>query len=313
MHYLIAENHEHLIHISSGQLISEENFIHQHRNLDTFVLIICLRGTLYITQDEKRYKLKENQFLTLFSGHEHYGYRASEGDLCYFWCHFQIANDKYMLLDEAQMIKVLDTKCMDFSTWNRAKKNATLSHRRAKNSHFSQYYIIPEFGSILTDGRAVIIFRQLLDMARKDSFTNQLPNYALSLLALEISQEFIEDHFKKNKKNLYPKMEKIVEWVRINYSRQLSLAKIARIFRYNPDYLSTVFHKYSGIPLMKYICHIRITNAKKLLISSNYDIKEIAWQVGFENEKNFMKQFKKYETITPTTYRNAFNSSKIVN
>ncbi|MDR0654811.1 MAG: AraC family ligand binding domain-containing protein [Treponema sp.] len=75
MRYLISDNADSLIHVSSGQLLNQKNFVHQRRNLDTFVIIICIKGVLYIAQDDRRYVLTENQFLILFSGHEHYGYR----------------------------------------------------------------------------------------------------------------------------------------------------------------------------------------------------------------------------------------------
>ncbi|GHV70314.1 hypothetical protein AGMMS49928_17630 [Spirochaetia bacterium] len=73
------------------------------------------------------------------------------------------------------------------------------------------------------------------------------------------------------------------------------------------------FRRYTGIPLMRYISIVRISNAKKLLLGTTAGIKEIAWQVGFEDEKTFMKRFKQLEDITPSTYRNAFNRAKIVN
>jgi transcriptional regulator GlxA family with amidase domain len=139
-----------------------------------------------------------------------------------------------------------------------------------------------------------------------------LPNYTLSLLVMEISQEFIESHFQRNKKKLNPKIEKIIEWIRINYDRRVTMGEISKIFRYNPDYLTTTFRKYAGISLMKYINMVRIANAKRLLLNTAAGIKEIAWQTGFEDEKSFMKRFKQFEGITPSTYRNAFNRVKIV-
>jgi YesN/AraC family two-component response regulator len=63
---------------------------------------------------------------------------------------------------------------------------------------------------------------------------------------------------------------------------------------------------------MKYVRIVRISNAKKQLLISNDGIKGIAWHVGYEDEKLFMKQFKELEGISPTTYRNAFNQCKIV-
>jgi YesN/AraC family two-component response regulator len=129
---------------------------------------------------------------------------------------------------------------------------------------------------------------------------------------MEISQEFIGLHFQKKDRELNPKMEKIIEWIRVNYNLKINMKKIARIFFYNPDYLSTVFRKYTGYPLMKYIAMVRIANAKNRLLNTGEGIKEIAYKVGFDDEKAFMKRFKQFEGVSPSTYRNAFSRIKIV-
>jgi YesN/AraC family two-component response regulator len=107
-------------------------------------------------------------------------------------------------------------------------------------------------------------------------------------------------------------MEKIIEWIRVNYNLRIGIREIARSFFYNPDYLSTAFRRYTGCPLMRYITMVRISNAKNLLLNTSEGIKEIAYKVGFDDERAFMKRFKQLEDVSPTTYRNAFSRVKIV-
>jgi YesN/AraC family two-component response regulator len=299
MKYLICENEKPLIHVSSGQLLNEGRFKHPRRNLDTWVIIICIKGTLYIAQDDRQYTLTENQYIILFAGYEHFGFKESEEELSYYWCHFRISEDKYSIMKNDELIHVFDTKTVVLDT-------------SQTGNDISRYCILPEYGDISANGRATLIFRQLLDLARNDHYSDMLPNYALSLLAMEISQEFIESYFQTNIKQTNPKMEKITEWIRVNYSRRFTLDMIAKRFLYNPEYLSTAFKRYTGVPLMKYVNKVRISNAKRLLLESSGCIKEIAWEVGFENEKTFLKRFKQQENITPSTYRNAFSRTKIV-
>jgi hypothetical protein len=103
MKYLISENIDSLIHVSSGQLLNQKNFMHERRNLDTFVIIICMKGTLYIAQDEKQFTLKENQFIILFAGHEHYGYRKCDGYISYYWCHFRVRDERFRIVNNDEM------------------------------------------------------------------------------------------------------------------------------------------------------------------------------------------------------------------
>ena len=291
MRYLVCGNKEQLIHVSSGQLLSEGHFTHPRRKLNTWVIIVCTKGTLYIAQNDRRYTLTENQYIILFASHEHFGFKESGDKLSYYWCHFNIM-DNFDISKQEDLPRIFDSKTTD--------------------RHFSGYYILPEYGDISSNGRAILIFRQLLDLARKDCYSEMLPNYALSLLAMEISQEFVETYFQKNNGAFNPKMEKIIEWIRVNYNRRFGMEEIAKNFSYNADYLSTAFRRYTGIPLMKYINMIRISNAKNQLLNTADGVKEIAWRIGFEDEKSFMRRFKQFEGITPTTYRNAFHRSKIV-
>jgi AraC-like DNA-binding protein len=248
---------------------------------------------MYIRQDNYKYTIRENQYLILLADHEHEGLKPSGGPLSYYWCHFRAKNDDYRIAGQGELPSVFDPTA---------------------GEHFSQYYVLPEYGDISGNGRAILIFRQLLDIARSENYSENLPNYALSLLAMEISQEYIEKNLRSiANKEINPGMEKVIEWVRINYGKEdLTLEIIAKIFRYNPDYLSTAFRVYMGIPLMKYITRVKIDNAKKLLLQTRDSVKEIAYKVGFNDEKTFMKRFKQYEDITPTKYRNAFSRAKLI-
>ena len=270
------------------------NFIHEKRRLDTFVIFISIEGSIYIAQDNRQFILKENQYLILYADHEHYEYKKSNTPVSYYWCHFKVPNDNYRIINNTDLV-------------------GRFSSPQILDKSISQFYILPEHGDLSGNKRALLMFRQLLDISRNSFYTHNLPNYALSLLAMEVSQEFIELNFpvEKNKK-INPKLEKIIEWIRINYNIPMTLEKIGKKFNYNPDYLSTSFRKYKGVSLMKYILLVRIDAAKKLLLNSTDSVKEIAYKTGFLDDRVLMKQFKKLEDATPTNFRNAFSHVKLV-
>jgi AraC-like DNA-binding protein len=291
--YLLSDNENYLLHVSSGKLENPRGFMLEARRLDTFVLCIGLEGTAYFRQGSTRYSLGKNQYLILFAGYEHVCYKKSEGPVSYYWCHFSIKDNKYRIIDKNELLSVYGAK---------------------EQNNFEVYYILPEYGELSDKGRAMLIFKQLLDMARSNTYSTKLTNYCLSLLALEISQEYLErDFYRSAKRDINPGMEKLIEWIRINYNlKGLNLKSIASSFKYSPNYLCETFHKYMGMPLMRYITQVKIDNAKKLLLYTRDSVKEIAWKIGYEDEKTFMKRFKQLEDITPTTYRNAFSRTKIV-
>ena len=101
------------------------------------------------------------------------------------------------------------------------------------------------------------------------------------------------------------------EWIKNHYYHPFEVSELAEILGYRADYLSSLFKRQMGVPIVRYANQIRIRTAKTLL--SNYDvtIKEAAYSCGFSDEKYFMKVFKQMEGITPAQYRSSFNRRNV--
>lgn len=296
MFYFLSKNQYHLQHISSGKLVASSDFVHPDRILDTFVILVGLRGNIYITQDEREFVLSPNKFLILFPGHHHFGNRTcdtEDGEVSYYWCHFKLMDNSFRLLTEEEI----------------SQRFFLEQHRRGNIlSSLSDFYLLPEFGTLYSSDRTMLIFNQLLDIAYRDTYSPQIANYVLSLLAMEISQEFYsqrETARMVSDKTHYNLLE-IMQWISLHYDEDPSVKDIAELFNYNADYLSTAFKRHTGLSLVRYINKTKIAAAKKMLLSTNYSIKTIAEQSGFHDDKHFMKVFKQLEEVTPTQYRSAF-------
>ncbi|MBC8054122.1 MAG: AraC family transcriptional regulator, partial [Sphingobacteriaceae bacterium] len=71
----------------------------------------------------------------------------------------------------------------------------------------------------------------------------------------------------------------------------------------HPNYLSTVVKNISGCNALCFI-HERILNvAKTYLAQSNMSIKEISYELSFNEPTHFGAFFKKYIGLTPTQFR----------
>lgn len=103
-------------------------------------------------------------------------------------------------------------------------------------------------------------------------------------------------------------MQKIEEYLRHHFQEDINLQDIADRFYLNRDYISRKFKQEFNETITDYLTKIRIENAKELLGNPNKKIYEIAYQVGYQNEKYFSKVFKKQTRITPNEYRNSILS-----
>lgn len=94
-----------------------------------------------------------------------------------------------------------------------------------------------------------------------------------------------------------------MSYIRYNYSEDITVDKLAKMFYVSPSYISRIFHKRIGITPMNYVANIRIEAAKKLLCFSEVSINEISSMIGIEDPKYFSRLFKKVTQKTPTEFR----------
>ena len=84
---------------------------------------------------------------------------------------------------------------------------------------------------------------------------------------------------------------------------QLGLASIADRLGISQPYLSRVFKEEYSEGISTVLNRRRIEAAKELMLAGDGNLKEIAAKVGFTSDMNFIRVFKKFETVTPGVYR----------
>lgn len=95
----------------------------------------------------------------------------------------------------------------------------------------------------------------------------------------------------------------IVNYMNEHYTETISLQDIARKFYLSKEHLSRNFRKKIGVTVTEYITNLRMNKAKELLQIQHLKIKEIANQVGYEDEKYFSKVFRHKFSVTPKNFR----------
>lgn len=85
--------------------------------------------------------------------------------------------------------------------------------------------------------------------------------------------------------------------------QRLSREMIANYVFLNPDYLTRLFKKQTGLSISDYLIQQRIEYAKKMLRETNLTITEIALSVGYSNFPHFSTIFKKMTKHNPKEYR----------
>jgi AraC-like DNA-binding protein len=100
-----------------------------------------------------------------------------------------------------------------------------------------------------------------------------------------------------------PRVEKIEQLMRNNVQREWSLLELAQAVNLSVWRLSHIFVSQVGKSPMQYLRQLRMDRAKYLLETSFLSVKEIAHQVGLNDESHFVRDFKKMHGDAPTRYR----------
>lgn len=85
--------------------------------------------------------------------------------------------------------------------------------------------------------------------------------------------------------------------------RGITPAELAEQFELSLDYFTRKFRATFGVAPREWLKRERLKRATLLLIESHMTIQEIAYDLGFDDQRFFARQFKAFTGETPTEYR----------
>ena len=100
-----------------------------------------------------------------------------------------------------------------------------------------------------------------------------------------------------------PNVQKVMQYIQLNLSQDLTPESIARGVNFSAGYLSRRFKEEVGLSLGSYIAARRVQVACQLLEKTTMTVREIASYVGIPDWNYFTKVFRKEKGCTPSQYR----------
>ena len=94
------------------------------------------------------------------------------------------------------------------------------------------------------------------------------------------------------------------DYIYENYRDDISLVQIANYVNLNPFYFSKMFKKKTGETFSDFMMKVRIEKAKQLMQDERLNLKEISYEVGYNDPNYFSRVFKKYTNESPKHFRN---------
>lgn len=109
-----------------------------------------------------------------------------------------------------------------------------------------------------------------------------------------------------NRRPPHPQVERAKRFIEESYWRRISLSSVAGALHISPNYLSRLFRRETGITLTAYVHQVRLERAMLMLAEGANSISEIAYRVGYQNYRDFYRNFVKYENVSPRQFRQRF-------
>lgn len=182
-----------------------------------------------------------------------------------------------------------------------ASINTTLAHR----SQYSQDWppavqqavsdqLAALFAAANDPGRRATIIGELYILL--DTFVHQLPTSAGTPLQLL-------DHHALQAQTIAEQLTTIYDYIDNHYTQPITLADIAGVVGFNPQYFTRFFKKNTGSTFGSFLMDYRLMKASFSLVDSDASMSEIAEACGFQSVKTFHHEFKRYMGTSPLNYR----------
>lgn len=102
----------------------------------------------------------------------------------------------------------------------------------------------------------------------------------------------------------HPQIQRAIDYIDQNLADpRTNVASVARALGVNATYLSHIFSEGTGTRMSRYIAGRRVQLAKKLLATTDWQVKRVAFETGHSNADWFSQVFHAYTGMTPCAYR----------
>ena len=235
------------------------------RTLDEYQLLYITKGRgVFYSESRGRHKVKEGEMFLLFPGERH-TYRPDESTgWNEYWIGFNGA-----IMDE----------------W-------------VKNGFFSKESPVFNVG---INEEIISLYKKAIMIAdaQEANYQQALAGIVCNLISMAIYLSRNMD-FSKSDISVQINMAKAAVYENVS---TITPEKLAEITCMSYSKFRKIFKEYTGFAPSQYIQEVRINMAKELLTNTSRSIKEIAFELGYENKDYFFTAFRKVSGMTPAGYR----------
>ena len=250
--------------------------LNKPRRIRKYVLVWCSSGTAMLVVDENEFELTANTVITITSGQIHYfkKIKAAKGFVLEFTYDFFCKDDK----------------------------DIELIFHNSLFCHFAMNELIP-----LGKGRLVEMELRQIEKELKQMPYQYLVSVhsRIKLILVEINRSKLQlggEIYKPDALFL-----KFLETLRANFKKNMSARQIASYLGTTESKLNELSKLHTGRTAQNVIFGLVASEAKRLFMYEKLSVKEVAYELGFNDPFYFSNFFKKQTKQSPKTYKEKYS------
>ncbi|MCO5238693.1 MAG: AraC family transcriptional regulator [Chitinophagaceae bacterium] len=162
---------------------------------------------------------------------------------------------------------------------------------------------------LVIDGVTAEQVRNKLREMEADNPVKRLMKLLDILITLSTSKQLtniLNREFTVNNNTDAARIDLVFQFIMKNYKNEIYIEEIASKLNMSISSFSRYFKHHTRKTFSNYVTEIRISQACQMLIEDRHSASQIGYMVGFENQSNFYRHFKKHTGLTPKEYKALF-------
>lgn len=126
-----------------------------------------------------------------------------------------------------------------------------------------------------------------------------IKGYIYQLIACLVRNNIIQIHGLHYKESDMKKLDILFKYIEKNYNKGINLKEAADMLNLSYFYFSRYFKNITGRTFKEYVDFVKICEVEKLILSSDMNISQAAYEAGFCNVSSFNRVFKRVRGYLP--------------
>lgn len=167
------------------------------------------------------------------------------------------------------------------------------------------YYKLPNDTNIFYSGSSPVYQWLFEQMIRELQLCRANYKELLTMLLRHIFL-LVNRYLKENGKSCVDALndiERSIQYFNENYTKDINIDEYAKSLHVSTCWFNRRFKQVTKVTPLQYILSLRLSNAKMLLETQDYNVTETSYAVGFHNPLYFSRLFTKHIGMPPSEYK----------